>query len=235
MNWKNVALFTGGIVVSATISSIFIGIGFCHGQQCFASAQSVRSLNPSLVPVQGKTVQDFVPKGWKIQGKVEGDINSDRLADTVLTLMEAGTESERARAIVVLIKQANGKFQRLAVADKLLLCSSCAGVLSSPDGAGTTINIKSGVITVSQLSGSRFARENIHRFWIDKSSKRLVLIGKDILEFDRGNGDTTFTSNNYLTGQQIVEKSQKKKVVSTKKSTIAKSKQFIETVNIEAD
>jgi hypothetical protein len=91
----------------------------------------VQLLNPSLVPTQGKTVQDFVPKGWKIRDKVEGDINNDRLADTVLTLIEAGTQSDRARAIVVLVKQGNGKLQRLAVANKLLLCSSCAGVLSS--------------------------------------------------------------------------------------------------------
>jgi hypothetical protein len=226
MNWKNVGLLTSGIVISATISSMFAGIG---------NAQSVRSLNPNLVPTQGKTVQDFVPKGWKIQDKVEGDINSDRLADTVLTLIEAGTQSDRSRAIVVLVKQANGKLQRLAVANKLLLCSSCAGVLSSPDGANSTIKIKSGVVIVSQLSGSREAREATHRFWIDKSSKRLVLIGKDILDYDRANGDSTLTSINYLTGQQIVEKSQSQKVVSTKKSTIAKSKQFIETVNIEAD
>lgn len=221
MNWKNIGLFASGIVISATMPSMFTGI---------ANAQSVRPINPNLVPTQGKTVQDFVPKGWKIQDKVEGDINSDRKPDTVLTLVEAGTQSERARAMVVLVKQSGG-LQRLAVANKLLLCSSCAGMLSHPDGAGTSIKIKSGVITVSQLSGSREARETVHRFWIDKSSQRLVLIGKDILEFDRANGDSTLTSQNYLTGQQIVQKSQSQKVVSTKKSKIAKSKQFIETVD----
>jgi hypothetical protein len=225
MNWKNIGLFASVIVISATMPSMLTEI---------ANAQSVRPINPNLVPVQGKTVQDFVPKGWKIQDKVEGDINSDRKPDTVLTLVEAGTQSERARAMVVLVKQPGG-LQRLAVANKLLLCSSCAGILSNPDGAGTSIKIRSGVITVSQLSGSRYALETVHRFWIDKSSRRLVLIGKDILEFDRANGDSTLTSKNYLTGQQIVEKSQFQKVVSTKKSTIAKSKQFLETINIEAD
>ncbi len=226
MNWKNIGLFVSAVVISATMPSMFTEI---------AIAQSVRPINPNLVPVQGKTVQDFVPKGWKIQDQVEGDINSDRKPDTVLTLVENGTQSERARAMVVLIKQPGGKLQRLAVANKFLLCSTCAGLLSNPDGAGTSIKIKSGVITVSQLSGSRLARETVHRFWIDKSSKRLVLIGKDVLDFDRGNGDSTLTSQNYLTGQQIVEKSQSQKVVSTKKSTIAKSKQFLETIDINAD
>ena len=223
MNWKNLGLFTSGIVMSATMTSMFGGT---------TNAQSVRSLNPNLVAVQGKTVQNFVPKGWKIQDKVEGDINRDGKPDTVLTLIEAGTEFERSRAVVVLIKQANGNLQRLAVANKLLLCSSCAGVLSSPDGAGTNIEIKSGVITISQLSGSRSARNTVYRFWIDKSSQRLVLIGKDTLDFDRVNGDSTLISQNYLTGQQIVEKSRAQKVVLTKKSTIPRSKQLMETVSI---
>lgn len=223
MNGKNLRLFTSSLVVSATMCSIFVGM---------AIAQSARSLNPNLVPVQGKTVNNFVPKGWTIQDKVEGDINRDGKTDTVLTLIEAGTQSERGRALVILIKQPNGNLQRLAVANKLLLCSSCAGVLSSPDGAGTSIEIKSGVITVSQLSGSRLARETLHRFWIDKSSQRLVLIGKDITDFDRANLDSTVTSQNYLTGQQIVQTFRNQKLVSTKKSPIPKSKQLIENVSI---
>jgi hypothetical protein len=153
-----------------------------------------------------------------------------------LTLIEIDTQSDdRARALVVLVKQPNGKLRRLGVADKLLLCSSCGGLLASPDGAGTNIEIKKGVITVSQLSGSREARDIKHRFWIDKSSKRLVLIGKDVLNFDRVTGDSTLVSNNYLTGQQIVEKSQKQKIIQRKKSTIAKTKVFIETVDIETE
>ncbi|MEB3220124.1 MAG: hypothetical protein VKN72_28360 [Nostocales cyanobacterium 94392] len=223
MKRKKLRLFTNSLVISATICSMFVGM---------AIAQSARSLNANLVPVKGKTVQNFVPKGWTIQDKVEGDINRDEKPDTVLTLIEAGTQSERGRALVILIKQANGNLQRLAVANKLLLCSSCAGVLSSPDGAGTNIEIKSGVITVSQLSGSRLATETLHRFWIDKSSQRLVLIGKDITDFDRANGDSTVTSESYLTGQQIVQTFRSQKLVSTKKSPIPKSKQLIENVSI---
>lgn len=227
MNLKNIRLLTNGIVASVTMTSMFIAT---------ALAQSVRPLNPSLVPAQGKAVENFVPKGWKIQDKVEGDINGDRGADTVLTLIQAGgTEIDRARALVVLVKQGNGQLQRLAVANKLLLCSLCAGMLGGPDGAGANIEIKKGVIIVSQLSGSREARNRTHRFWIDKSSKRLVLIGKDIVDYDRATGDSTSTSSNYLTGQQIVEKAQAQKVISTKKSTIPKTKQPIETVDIEAD
>jgi hypothetical protein len=226
MNPINIGLLTKTIVIYATGYLMFTGT---------AIAQSAQPINPNLIPTQGKVAQDFVPKGWKIQDKVEGDINSDSKPDTVLTLIEAGSKDERARALVILLKQPNGKLQRLAVANKLLLCSSCGGTLSGPDGPSAIIEIKKGVITLSQLSGSREAREMVHRFWIDKSSKRVVLIGKDIREFDRGNGDSNLTSNNYLTGQRIVEKSQKEKVISTKKSTIAKTKQFIETVNIEAD
>ncbi|RUT01006.1 hypothetical protein DSM106972_070120 [Dulcicalothrix desertica PCC 7102] len=227
MKWKNLSFLTCGFVLSTTISFIFTSV---------VNANSSTNLNPSLVPESGKTAQDFVPSGWKLQDKVDGDINNDRQLDTVLTLIQAGTQNdERVRGLVVLVKQSNGQLRRLAVANKLLLCSSCGGLLAGSDGVGSNIEIKKGVITISQLSGSRLARETKHRFWIDKSSGRLVLIGKDILDFDRGNGDSTLVSSNYLTGQQIVEKSQRQKVVSTKKSTIPKTKQFIETVNIETN
>jgi hypothetical protein len=223
---KNIGFLKIAFVVSATMSLMLAGI---------AGAQSVTPINPSLVATQGKTAQDFVPKGWTMQDKVEGDINGDNKPDTVLTLTEAGTKDERARALVILLKGPDGKLQRLAIASKLLLCSSCGGALSGPDGPSANIEIKKGVITVSQLSGSRFAYENVNRFWIDKSSKRVVLIGKDIREFDRGNGDETLTSNNYLTGQKIVQTYKAQKLISTKKSTIPKTKQFIEAINIEAD
>lgn len=227
MKLEKLRFLTCGIVVSTTVSFLMTS---------GANAIEAQHLNPSLVPNEGKTTQDFVPSGWKIQDKVEGDINNDRQLDTVLTLIEAGTQSnELKRVLIVLTKQSNGKLRRLAVANKLLLCSSCGGVLGGSQGGSTNIEIKKAVITVSQLSGSRFARETKHRFWIDKSSNKLVLIGKDILDFDRGNGDSTLVSQNYLTGQQIVEKSQRQKVVSSKKSTIAKTKQFIETVNIEVE
>lgn len=210
-----------------TILSISLSLMMVAG----VKAQSIRPIDPNLVPRQGKTVSDFVPKGWKIQERIEGDINSDRIPDTAFTLIESDTTKERARAFVVLLKQANGNLRRLAVANKFLLCASCGGAISGVDGTPSTdIKIQKGVITVSQLSGSRFANEIVHRFWLDKPSQRLVLIGKDVRDFDRATGDETLTSENYLTGQRIVSKYRKSKLVSQQKSQIPKQKQFIETV-----
>ena len=212
-----------------------------------AIAQSVRPIDLRQFPTQGATVQTFVPKGWKVEAKVEGDLNNDRRLDTVLKLIETalpGSNSDaprdRARALVVLQKQSNGQWQRIGIAPRLLLCSNCAGVLGSPNGANVQVKIEKGVILVRQFRGSREAIETLHRFWLDKPSNRIVLIGQDVRRYDRANGDETLESSNFLTGQKITEQSRANsqrdgvELVSRKRSSIAKTKPAIETVDIEA-
>ncbi len=85
MKWKNLSFLTYGFVLSTTMSFIFTSI---------ANANSSTNLNLSSLPESGQTAQDFVPAGWKLQDKVDGDINNDRQLDTVLTLIQVGTEND---------------------------------------------------------------------------------------------------------------------------------------------
>lgn len=204
-----------------------------------AIAQSPRSINPSEFPAQGATVQALVPKGWKVEARVNGDLNNDRRSDTVLKLIETAG-SDRARVLLVLQKQANNQWRRLGIAPRLLLCSNCGGVLGSEDGANVQVKIENGVIVVRQFRGSREATETVHRFWVDKPSNRLVLIGQDVRQYDRATGDETHESSNFLTGQKITEKYRANQqrtgieLVSRQRSTIAKTKLAIESVDIDA-
>ncbi len=212
-----------------------------------AIAQEVRPIDPRQFPTQGATVQTFVPKGWKVEAKVEGDLNNDKRSDTVLKLIETAlpgsnpdVPSDRARALLVLQKQSNGQWQRIGIAPRLLLCSNCAGVLGSPDGTNVQVKIEKSVILVRQFCGSREAIETLHRFWLDKPSNRIILIGQDVRRYDRANGDETLESSNFLTGQKITEQSRANsqrngiELVSKKRSSIAKTKPAIETVDIES-
>lgn len=232
-------LVLGSVVAAITITPSFVSNS--------ASAQEVRRIDLRQFPSQGATVQAFVPKGWRVEAKVEGDLNNDRRSDTVLKLIEAalpGTDpdafGDRARALLVLQKQSNGRWQRIGIAPRLLLCSNCAGVLGSPDGANIQVKIEKGVILVRQLRGSREAVETLHRFWLDKPSNRIVLIGQDVRQYDRVNGDTSLESSNFLTGQKITEQyranSQRNGVnlVSKNRSSIARTQPAIETVDIES-
>ncbi|HTL89429.1 MAG TPA: hypothetical protein VL134_08500 [Leptolyngbya sp.] len=199
-----------------------------------AIAQSPRHVDAAEFPTQAATVQAFVPKGWQVEASVNGDLNDDRKPDTVLKLIETGAENaDHARALLVL-QQQKGQWRRIGVAPHLLLCSNCGGVLGSPDGANIQIEIKNGVLLVHQFRGSREATETLHRFWLDKASNRMLLIGRDVNEYDRITGDATVESSNFLTGQKITEHYTAQKLVSRQRSTIPRTQPTIESVNIEA-
>src|SRR5215208_3360984 len=154
-----------------------------------------RFLDPKLVPAEGRSARDFVPKGWKVEtdeGVTSGDLNKDGAADAVLRLVEdlpvegpGGTLNTRYRALVVLLARPGGGFVRAAVATKLLGCTLCAGMLGDPAGGNVQLDIKNGVLNVHQLSGSREATDLTQRFRHDDASGRFQLIGEDVETYDR--------------------------------------------------
>lgn len=112
-------------------------------------AQETRHIDLNQVPPQGKAVQEFVPAGWTVETKVDGDLNGDRIPDTVLKVIEAvppetneEASGEHARTLIVLLKQSSGQWQRIALTDRLLLCSICEGTFSSPNGENIKVTIR---------------------------------------------------------------------------------------------
>ncbi|BAU11469.1 hypothetical protein LEP3755_19630 [Leptolyngbya sp. NIES-3755] len=202
-----------------------------------AIAQTPRPINSTEFPAQGASVQSLVPKGWKVESTTQGDLNGDRRSDAVLRLIQTDTakfEPGRARRVLlVLQKQSNGQWRRIGFAPRLLLCERCGAMLTS-----IQLKIENGVLLVDQLGGSRDAQQTLHRFWIDKASNRMVLIGLDVRNFDRLTGDATQESSNFLTGQKITEEYRgkrqqdelKQELVSSRRSTIPKTTPALETV-----
>jgi hypothetical protein len=205
-----------------------------------------RVLDPASVPAEGRAVSDFVPRGWKIEGndgEITGDLNKDAVADKVLRLVEDkpieaadGTFNERSRALVIVFGKSGG-FTRAAVATRLLGCTLCAGVLGDPEGGNIQIEIKNGVINVNQLSGSREATDLTQRFRYDAASKRFLLIGEDVNDYDRAEGNSTTKSTNYLTGVRVTSKTnivrKGREVTSTKTTRVPIKRRFIEDVDYE--
>ena len=202
-------------------------------------------LNENLVPQGGVKITDFVPKGWKIEQELRGHLNADTIEDIVIQLIEdkpeensKGEYQDRYRALVILLKAPDGKYQRTAVAGKLIQCTGCGGVLGS-GGVGADLKIVKGVLLVSQLSGSREATDHLRRIRYDGKTGRFLLIGEDINEYDRATGKSVVTSINYLAGQQVIEKKQfnqklDKYVTLKKESKEFDRKQiFIEDVDCE--
>lgn len=57
-------------------------------QSCFAQPDKTLP----ILPISANNLQDFVPSGWKIGDKLEGDLDSDGIAETILVLKGANQE-----------------------------------------------------------------------------------------------------------------------------------------------
>jgi hypothetical protein len=209
--------------------------------------ETPRSIDPKLVPLEGQTARDFVPKGWKLETDrpvVTGDLNRDGAPDAVLRLVEDmpvegadGTYNTRYRALVVLLAKPGGGYARAAVAPKLLGCSLCYGVLGDPEGGNIQIEIKDGVLDVGQLSGSREATDLTLRFRQDPASGRFQLIGAERSDYDRAAGGGTGTSTNYLTGVRVTKTTRVgrggRETTTSKRTRVPRTRLFIEDVDYE--
>jgi hypothetical protein len=190
------------------------------------------------LPTAGKSLADFLPRGWTVGDQASGDLNGDGVSDIAAILVKgnpAGKQSEAEdefdRVLIALLGHDKGKFTLAGRNDGLLLCKGCGGV---KEGVG--ISIKKGVIVVQQWSGSREFTDETWRFRYDPKAQRFVIIGRDIETGDGMLGTGTIVSFNYLTGKKITKnyrydkKGENKITTSTKKENGPRKSPFIEDV-----
>ncbi|MGI0491530.1 hypothetical protein ACN4EG_06940 [Alkalinema pantanalense CENA528] len=179
------------------------------------------------------TIDDFIPAGWQLSQQISGDLNGDRRSDAVLKLSKDGQFD-----LIVLLATSSG-WQQLAHAPNLLFCGGCAGPLGTNQGGHIRIEIEEDVLLVKQIAGSRGAVEIVHRFWIDRPSGQLVLIGEDVNPYDRANGNEIRDSRNFLTGKRIVEEYRGnpdgggKQLIRTQNLAVSRQLQPIDAIDIE--
>ena len=186
------------------------------------------------LPPEGKSLVDFLPKGWTVEDQVNGDLNGDGVSDIAAILVQGkpdSAEDEPQRAVIVLLGRDKEKFIPAGINDKFLECKGCLGVKES-----VGISIKKGVIVVDQMSGSREFSNETWRFRYDPKSQRFVLIGRDLDTGDGMEGTGTIESSNFLTGRKITktyhydENGERKIETSTKSEKYPEKTPFIEDV-----
>lgn len=237
MSNPRVKLFVIVFLIS-TLSGLTSG---AHGQD------ERRFIDLSGVAAEGDSAKAFAPKGWVVEEEVTGDLNGDSKPDVVVKLIEDkpaedkdGIPLERYRALLVLLRTDGGKLRRAATADRLLMCTTCGGMLSDPSGANVQVEITKGVIVIDQLRGSREAVNTTLRFRHDARLNRFVLIGEDVETRDRATGATTRESSNFLTGVKLTEKyryderTDKEALVSKQRQRLTGAKRFIEDIDFES-
>ncbi len=178
--------------------------------------------------------QKFIPKGWSFKAKDSGDLNGDKIVDSVLQVSQNEPEADDYdRIMIILFGTKTGKHTKIVESKKIIRCSSCGGMLG---GGMADIEIKKGILIVEQMYGSRGGANYLHRFRYEPKSKRFRLIGEDVNNFDRIELSSETISTNYLTGRQIITKSKggEKDVTETvKRKRIPKRKIYFEDVNYE--
>ena len=218
-------IFRIGVMVLSSMAFAALG----------AAQETETTINKSLIPLQANALSKFVPPGWEIEKKLTADLNADSLPDFALELIEnkpekdqSGDPTERARALVIVLQNQDGKLARAGVADKLLQCTRCGGAFYGVLEAPTNVKIEKGVLVVEQDHGSRDLTNTTYRFRYEHETQRLMLIGFDFSDTDRLTGKDVSESTNYLTGVRRVTRGK-----ATTSSTIPRKKIFIEDVDYE--
>ena len=199
-----------------------------------AALARAEEFSAKALPPEGKSLSDFVPRGWTVEDQADGGLNGDGVSGIAAILVHSQSEDEIQRALIVLLGRDGEKFIPAGTNDKLLQCKGCGGI---KEGEG--ISIKKGVIVVDQWTGSREFAKLTWRFRYDPQTQRFFMIGKDIDTGDAMQGTGTMESFNYLTGVKLTEtyryddKGERKIATSTKKEKGPRKTPFIEDVEPE--
>lgn len=202
------------------------------------SAQD-RIIDISEIPIATDRTPLFAPPGWKVEKTAKGDLNADGKIDQAITLIEDkpfdaddAPKPDRNRVLVVAFSDGK-KLDRIAVADKLLQCTSCGGAFYGVMDAPVGVTIARGVLVVSQQHGSRNVSESTFRFRYEPSSQRFILIGYDFNDRDRADGSVASESTNYVTGLRVT-RTGKGKRITTKRTTIKPTPIYLDTIEGDA-
>jgi len=195
------------------------------------------------IPREGSSLQAFLPNGWTVEMQKSGDLNGDGTADILAMLIQDkpaldpdGVVNQRYRGLIVLLNTSDNAFRLAGTNDSLLQCTTCGGV------KGTVyMDIKKGVIILSQMSGSREFVDVTWRFRHDAKTQRFLLIGKDVENGDSILGTGTIESCNCLTGQKITktyrydQTGERKIILRTTKGGCPKATPFLEQIGAEQE
>lgn len=175
-------------------------------------------VNYPRLPVQGATVADFVPKGWRIEFQPKGDLDKDGRDDVVLVLrmdepanivvnegLGASEFDTNPRLLAVLLAQGAG--YRLAVQDHALIPRPDNPVMDDYLNGDDAVTVRRGAFTVQLHSwasaGSWYTGSTTFTFRQQDGCFRLI--GYDSSGLHRGSGQTSNISMNLATGKAVFE------------------------------
>ena len=199
------------------MKKVFVVVVFCY------SACVLGQDNSSLpeIPLSGKNVKAFIPKGWKEIAKTAGDLNGDGAEDVAIAIEDDNPDgiiktprdfgpdflNINDRCLLILLK--NNKGYLLADHDFTFLPrendvhSPC---LPDPFLGRGKMLINNGELYIQfhYWPDCEFFDLNLQTFKFAYTSKGMRLIEVNLYNLDRSNGDESVENYSFLTGKKSV-------------------------------
>lgn len=121
-----------------------------------------------------KSWQSFVPEGFNVLDKAEGDLNMDGKEDLVLLLKNdlENIVTDTTRPILLLAGNGRKGYRLLERAERVAMCLGCGGVYGDPH---ERLVVGKGYFYVEHRGGSGWRWTRTNRFKYDKKRKRFIL------------------------------------------------------------
>lgn len=161
------------------------------------------------IAATGKTLEDFVPKGWELADKTCGDLNGDKLADCVIIVngkyekfiqkhdfLGTNPFDTNPHILAVLYKEKDG--YRLAFQNNKI-ASVAEGPTASYPFAAMSIKNKILMINGEHWMSAGGWGATYTEFKFKLIGEELELIGADKREFMRNSGEGEIRSYNFIT------------------------------------
>lgn len=167
-------------------------------------------------PQKAKTVNDFIPKGWKKILTANGDLNKDKLEDTVIVIEKEDKKNIKKndgfgpeelnlnpRILLVLFKQKDGTYILASKNDKGFIKSEGnddnPALMDTLDDIIIKNNVLKIVFNYFMSAGSWWTSTNVYIFRFQNNV--LELIGYESNAYMRNTGEEEGTSINFSTNK----------------------------------
>lgn len=167
-------------------------------------------------PQKAKTVNDFIPKGWKKILTTNGDLNKDKLEDTVIVIEKEDKKNIKKNAVLgpdylnlnprillVLFKQKDGTYILASKNDKGFIQSENDEENPTLMDTLNGINIKNNILRINfsyfLSAGSWWTSTNVYIFRFQNNV--FELIGYESNAYMRNTGEEERTSINFSTNK----------------------------------
>lgn len=170
------------------------------------------------IPTIALSPQAFVPIGWKLEHIARGDLNNDGLEDIALVIRSDDpklvikdpenwgndTFDSNPRTIIIALAEKGAGYRRVGI-NHLLIPRIEDPVIDDPF-EDQNLTIKKGLLKLTirlwMSAGGWTTHSTNYTFRYRDGAMRLI--GYDKNEVDRGSGEETKTSINYLTGKMSI-------------------------------